>query len=1568
VRAIGALITGTSVDGPVSGTAFAVSQRFALTAFHCVGDRDTGLVTSTNVVVRLSEDKSFTAVVDDCDPRNDIAALRITSALPDGYDIVRIGRTFADLWKRQFSAIGYPAGRAFAHDAVTIGGRIENLEASILGGVPAIQLFADQAAAGRSLPGYSGAPVIVAMQSWLGPEEVAVGLIRWAQLNADGSGRAIGGDAFAAPLGETVERWADIRPLLTGPLAEAPAAGAINNFLHHYLGDPDSPVPFGGRDSTLNALVAWLDQDPEHPYSLVTSQAGRGKSALVSRLWGRLMDSVAKGDRRLEIVFVPITIRYDLNTEVAVLRAVVSRMAAAHGEVLRSESRDNLRDAFHAYLARDAPEARGLVLLLDGLDEAANWDAGPALFPARAGARVKILVSTRFTASRPTPRHWLEHLGWDEQMVLLHSLPLLSYADTRDVVVRMGPRLDAVAIPPALTRLHELCQGDPLIVGLFVRYLWDYPPGDSTAAMGVLRDQQPGLEGFMEHWWSDQERLWGAGLADIGARVALVFNMLACALGPIRDAELIRASQDLGGLDGDQLDAARKPLDRFVIRETPDSYVIAHPRLADYRLAKLRTSGDYDRYDDAFVTWGSDALATLRNGLVPPDRTPFYIVRHYGEHLERANAAPERFLQLITPEWRQAWEATTDEANGHLVDVQRALTRVSGIDHAAAALDRSGPHVDAEVRCILVRGEAASSLALISGELAGALVKHRVWSGRRAVSTIGQLEGIARRTAAFAALTPFLDFESVNAVQQQLPALQEADPEAHGSALAAVVARLAALGQWTEAHVIVDAQPIGIGHGMTAIALLPYAEPNGRADLMSSLIRDLRELSPLQRIEMMSRLSSVADAESVTMPLGQSPSELLETYLKEVGVWPRNAGSLQDLHLIDWARVFPYVARWLPKERRTDAVMKAIGELRDWASVLARLQANDNTSTEPREYPIPMELLSPDSSFFRVLEPYLTESRTELSSLALRSLVTRFVELFGVLAPYIDESLTHALLVELDRSLITGTERTFALIHVLATMGRSDRAGAEPEIFATLNQVLQDPGIHDFRAGFAMLAKVGLARRTLDAVGELGDDSWAKADFLVALAPNLDIAGVRMGLELARRARREARIPAVAALLARLATFGLSEAEEALGLATRSDDPDETATASAVLEDDSRGYDWLDHLGIDDVSLRYATLRAISPRIRWWARTVDAAVTSVFTDAAGSNTLAWDLFLALLPHVPNEDILSDEMMGLFYRLVQSGVYERRDLMLPYLRRVAAVRGPDATIIIGQDLSDDFELPLALSLVAATDFLDRADIAGALRVAKGISHPIEHAIARAGLLRRLPWSRRPAAWAAVAAPLSSVDTELRAPDVALLLSLIPTSFRGEVLAQLVPMTLLAGLVNFISDQGWVDCMRVVVRFVNADQLDTVQQNIPPSAKGSSKEALIGAIAVRRAELGLVDEAFELLHNVSTVSAAAGLEGMLSVIGDDALTTWVIEADQRIDATFWRGSRAHLWATATARFARVPRHLQRRLFDMWLLRQRTRGEVLIDLIGFETLVRALGGSEATVRLAAYIRSPS
>jgi len=100
-------------------------------------------------------------------------------------------------------------------------------------------------------------------------------------------------------------------------------AGRVEEFLTEYLGAPDAPVPFGGRDRELQRLNKWLSDGDSEPRLLLTAPAGRGKSALLVRWLAGL-----RGREDLHVVFAPVSIRFRTNLYDVTFAILAHRLAA----------------------------------------------------------------------------------------------------------------------------------------------------------------------------------------------------------------------------------------------------------------------------------------------------------------------------------------------------------------------------------------------------------------------------------------------------------------------------------------------------------------------------------------------------------------------------------------------------------------------------------------------------------------------------------------------------------------------------------------------------------------------------------------------------------------------------------------------------------------------------------------------------------------------------------------------------------------------------------------------------------------------------------------------------------------------------------------------------------------------------------------------------------------------------------------------------------------------------------------------------------------------------------------
>ncbi|MBI4319940.1 MAG: trypsin-like peptidase domain-containing protein [Chloroflexi bacterium] len=161
----------SSVGDTFLGTAFAISQTQGLTAFHCIGKRKTGEVQQQEVRLKFADGRKLGARYGGGDYVADFALFIFLETLPDGLTPIPVAEDA--FYCERFHSPGYPMGMAQV-GMVTVTGDVAEPEA-VFEGVPAIQLFCREEAAGLSLRGLSGAPVLVTA----GQVEAAVGLVRW---------------------------------------------------------------------------------------------------------------------------------------------------------------------------------------------------------------------------------------------------------------------------------------------------------------------------------------------------------------------------------------------------------------------------------------------------------------------------------------------------------------------------------------------------------------------------------------------------------------------------------------------------------------------------------------------------------------------------------------------------------------------------------------------------------------------------------------------------------------------------------------------------------------------------------------------------------------------------------------------------------------------------------------------------------------------------------------------------------------------------------------------------------------------------------------------------------------------------------------------------------------------------------------------------------------------------------------------------------------------------------------------------------------------------------------------
>lgn len=207
------------------GTVFAVTDRIALTAFHCIGSRETGQIRSPRVRCEW-DGHAGEAVVHDGDSYLDVAVLRLDSALPTSLEPITL--TARGVEHMSYVAPGSPAAvRGMSSFAVS--GVVTWLTGRMDDGAPVIQLGCRESAASLPLEGLSGAPVLIGE-----PPRRALGVIRYNVPRPDRPELAAGAAVFAAPVADVLKRW----PAL--PSADSDDSASLRSLLRG-LANRDQP-------------------------------------------------------------------------------------------------------------------------------------------------------------------------------------------------------------------------------------------------------------------------------------------------------------------------------------------------------------------------------------------------------------------------------------------------------------------------------------------------------------------------------------------------------------------------------------------------------------------------------------------------------------------------------------------------------------------------------------------------------------------------------------------------------------------------------------------------------------------------------------------------------------------------------------------------------------------------------------------------------------------------------------------------------------------------------------------------------------------------------------------------------------------------------------------------------------------------------------------------------------------------------------------------------------------------------------------------------------------------------
>lgn len=1538
--AVGQLVPDDAPPGWV-GSAFVISGEYALTARHVLcppsGNGTSSAEPSATGRLFFADGATTPFVLEDHDADLDVALLRITVP-PANLRSIPLGalRFHTD---DSALAVGWPLARPFSGDPDYVRAIVDSPDATIFGGVPALKLYSPEAAAGKALQGLSGGPVLFRTSADVGTGPgFAVGIVRWNPPRPDGT--ALGGAFYATPVDAVIKRWPDLLRCVP-PRRNLPSASKIEQFLADQLGTAVDHRPFGGRSAELGRLDAWLRSADGPSCMLVTAPSGAGKSTLLARWWQQLANTPSDEEGSL---FVPISARYDLGGADAVLQAAVARLALLHDEdprATQTASVDQLRERLADYLALPAPHQGRLVLVLDGLDECLGWDVSKTLLrPASFGSGVHVAVSARLTGQRPDAKAWRDALGWPSRNTESLSLLPLTEDGVGAALRSLEPPLDVTTQDQARPILHQVTQGDALVLGLYLQELQD--ASDRPAWLAELEHLPApyGLDGYMQRWWAGQELLWGGPIASRGARVGQLYSLLACALGPIRRLDLLWIAKRFGLSGGDELTAALSDLGRWVITDSAETtsnttYALSHPRLAEHRRSELARDGELSRYDEAYLSWGRTTLQAVQQGSEAARAAHTYPVRFYGAHLERAHATAAELFALVGADWGAAWEFATEEFQGHLGDVQRAFRAAEAENDDAIASGRMATGLPAQIACQVAMAEASVNAALIAPGLVAQLRHHGLWTDRQALAYVQSLASPYERGHALRLVAPELSRAASEHVAVLCTALQEeGEPEAVVEAMVGCVLHLAGTGQVDRAFAALSTLPYEFqqAHIAAALELAQVLNGDTRTHLVRTVFAIAAREPPAQALGIIQSMTEQIDRETAAGAIGQDPAwEAL-----------RLLGAQTPLPLTSTDDVFAdldllkLVAPWIP-DTCWPEISEAVGMAAQARNTLEALGDRLSRLRREKEHAL-------NDQDFELAALLRDQERNLLGDISDRKDLAVWAEQAAELMPYLSGEVAAMVRAHGAKHLTSSS-----LGRLLPRLHGRARADTLRDLGARLSE---DPERADRRELLHAFAVDGQAEWVLDfiaghpALPGLLDDLGAVAEFL-------DAHQARKMLSLVRDAGVEVGLPPTAesAALAALAAGGTDEAAEALDLARAGDTSGNAATALAktLLTPSVPIPEIADAIGLD--SLRCAALTVLPP-----SRAITAEETLSVIRTFRSHHFAVETLRTLLPRIAFGELATAELRAISEALGLLGEHpELDDILLHHLTRVAARDGFEGARTAALSLYPlPPELPDALAAVAASRAGCQATWCPGAR--NRLGDAVLHELASQDAPERVLEADY------VPRELLEVDSRLGR----LFLLAVPDEVRREHLDSVLPDELIRGGSFFRRSDLWAGALARLLAVFDAAHLDRLFPIVSslrlPDARLSpvSRGHLLAAAAVRYAELGEVAAAFALLPGIPFATERShALAGMAEFLPAASLIRWAecvtIEMDGFSSGAF--GWRAVVWARAASRWEELG------LSDRWLvvrtwLRQvqhSGREDLAADLLGLSPLLLSVGGPE-------------
>ncbi len=516
-------------------------------------------------------------------------------------------------------------------------------------------------------------------------------------------------------------------PTIAANLADQfPLSANARRFCGYYREDA-----FAGRDAALKQLHDWHANATGPRCAMVHARAGRGKSALLVRFYDRLM---AQGRN---VCFFPISLRFGTDTEQVFLHEMARFFAWIHGEQqpTHTEPLETLRHrVLHEYMRRDLPEGIKATLIIDGIDETANWKVDLYLLPAPPPKGLSILVSVRAQNLNPLSDPTRRQIAWDQpNLATFVQLEPLRLDDVKQILAK-----DKVSDNVARV-VHERSEGDPLLVQLYAR---DIADGRAITLAHDANAQPTGLRGYLTDWWEHQEKLWGSNSARNREAAERVMSVLAMARGPMTRDDISELLEDH---KAGEITKALKDSRRFVLEvgESTDNrkptYVLHHIGLARYYREEYLKQEERDSIEQQFLDYGKRTLDAIFANNGPATNISTYLLRFYGLHLEQAvekqwNGALDNLIALCDPRWMRASREMDPSLASFAADADRAFEALLKSDTKRFRDGEVLAYIPQTIRALFCAATARRTMATMPAGLVGQLVERGIWSTQTGLS------------------------------------------------------------------------------------------------------------------------------------------------------------------------------------------------------------------------------------------------------------------------------------------------------------------------------------------------------------------------------------------------------------------------------------------------------------------------------------------------------------------------------------------------------------------------------------------------------------------------------------------------------------------------------------------------------------------------------------------------------------------------------------------------------------------------------------------------------------------